>query len=131
MSLGPPNMSSTVQRFSTPGTRRRDAPWSTNADGFRVDGASTDTVGLGHIFPASGDLLQRFSLQDTAGLFEVHTELELRTADREAGTPADQWLAIVRGNLRTFDVVAAGPWLEGPSGANTWTVAALQEVHPS
>ena len=128
MPLGPPDLSQTVRRFSTPGTRRRFAPSTTNADGFRPRAGPVDTPSIGHLFPASGDLLQRFSLQDVAGLYEVHCEIELLAPDRASGTPADQWVASVRGVTRTFEVVAAGPWLEGPTGANTWTVAVLQEV---
>ena len=132
MGLGPPNLSSTVARFSFPGVRRRFDSQTVNGDGY-AEANFTDTPTQGHLFPASGELLQRFSLQDVAGLFEVHSRIELRTRDREAGTPPDQWVYQVRagGPVRTFEVVAAGPWLEGPSGANTWTVAALQEVFAS
>lgn len=128
MPLGPPDLSSTVRRFSTPGTRRRFDPSTTNADGYRAPGAATDTTGLGHTFPASGDTLTRFELQDTAGLYEVHTELELLTAKRSPSSAPDQWVVSIRGVVKTFQVVAAGPWLEGPAGANTWTVGVLQEV---
>ena len=128
MGLGPPNMASTVARFSTPGTRRRPGAWTTNSDGFRVAGADVDTASEGHLFPASGDILARFSLQDVAGLYELHTPLEMRAPNRDAGTPADQWIATVQGRERVLSVVAAGPWLEGPAGATTWNVAVLQEV---
>lgn len=131
MGLGPPNMSSTVARFSFPGTRRRPGTWTTNSDNFRVAGPDVDTVSEGHLFPASGDVLSRFSLQDVAGLYELHTPLEMRTANREAQQPADQWVYTVQGRERVLEVVAAGPWMEGPNGATTWNVAVLQEIKPS
>ena len=131
MPLGPPNMAVTVFRFSTPGTRRAFGAWVTNGDGFPVPGAPTDTPGFGHFFPAGGDQLARFSLQDVAGLYIVRTVLEMQTAQREDGLPADQWLVFVRGVVREFEAVAARPWVEGPPGATTWTEAVLQEVKPS
>jgi len=129
--LGPPNMTSVVLSYSIPGTRRRFGAFATNADGMRVRGAEVDTPGLGHLFPASGDILTRFGLQDVSGLFEVHTLLELRAAEPLAQVPSDWWIALVGARLVTFEVAAAGPWLEGPAGDNTWTVAVLQEVRPS
>jgi hypothetical protein len=128
MGLGPPNMSATVARFSFPGTRRRAGPWTTNADGLRTRGADVDTVSEGHLFPASGDILSRFALQDVAGLYELHTPLEMRAPEREGETPPDRWVAVVQGRQRVLEVVAAGPWMEGPTGATTWNVAVLQEV---
>jgi hypothetical protein len=90
-----------------------------------------DTAGIGHCFPAGGDQMARFELEDVAGLYVVRTTLDMATADPAANTPPDQWLVNVRGLQRTFEVQAARPWLEGSTGATTWTEALLQEVKPS
>jgi hypothetical protein len=126
--LGPPRLASTVTRFCFPGVRRRYTGLTTNGDGYQIKDGQTDLQTIGHVFPASGEILQRFSLQDVAGLFEVHTPTELKTADREAGTPADRWLVSIRGVQYEYEVQAAGPWLEGPAGLTEWTVAVLQQV---
>ena len=128
MPLGPPNMALTVFRFSTPGTRRSFGAWVTNGDGFPAPGSPTDTPGFGHFFPAGGDQMARFSLQDVAGLYVVRTILAMRTAERADGLPADHWLVNVRGVVREYEAVAARPWIEAPQGLNTWTEAILQEV---
>lgn len=128
MGIGPPDMTGVVASYSTPGTRRRFAVATTNADGYRVDGAVTDTVSQGHIFPANGDTATRFELQDIAGLYEVHAEIELLPAAKDGSREADRWIATVAGSTRVLEVVASAPWIERPAGTATWFAAVLQEV---
>lgn len=131
MGIGPPKLAPVVASYSTPGTRRRfTGPTTTNADGYRADGAATDTATQGHIFPATGDTATRFELQDIAGMYEVHAEIELLPAAKDGSREADRWLASVAGAVRTFEVVASAPWMDGPTGASSWYAAALQEVSP-
>jgi hypothetical protein len=125
-------MASVVLSYSTPGTRLRPGPVTTNADGMLVPGSETSTPSLGHTFPASGDLIRRFALQDVAGLYETHANIELRTAGPAgSGVLADRWQTTIRGQVRTFEVLRSAPWLEGPTGETTWHVAALQEIAPA
>jgi len=58
-----------------------------------------------------------------AGLFEVHTTLELSTADRATRTPPDQWVV---GGI-AYECQAVAPWLK-TVGARDFTVAVLQRV---
>ena len=131
MPLGPPNLGPVVYQFSTPGVRRRPGAVAVNADGFMVAAAPVDEPALGHTFPATGDTLRRFGLQDVDGLFEVHANIELLTANTQTGTQADRWLVTIAGQPRVFEVSKSAPWLSGPDGATTWWAAALQEVQPS
>ena len=128
MGIGPPNLGPVVDSYSTPGTLRRFGPFTTNADGFRIKGPAVDTPTQGHIFPATGDIIARFELQDVAGVYAVHTTAVLRSAQPLLQLPADHWLAVVEGQLRELEVLGVGPWIGGPLGAVNYWEAALQEV---
>lgn len=74
-------------------TRRRFAAGSRGTDGRYSAGATTDTTILGSVQPANGDDMATLPEGERAKKGRrIYTTSEVRVADVEAGTPADQLL---------------------------------------
>lgn len=115
MPLGPPNLASTVLRFSFPVTRRRYAASTTNADGIRVRGAAAETTIRAHLYGATHETLERLAEGHVgARVIEGDTVDDVRTVNEDAQLPAD----LVRHvDGRWYEVIELVEWRHGPAGA--------------
>lgn len=134
MALGPPQMASTVARFSVPVTRRRYEPSTTNADGLQASAGYTDTPIQAHVFPAKPKTLERMPEgHSSSNTIEGHAASdELRTILEGSEIPGDRYRAdvlIVDGEQ--FEIFEASRWREGPAGAAVWfAVVAVKVKRP-
>jgi hypothetical protein len=126
--LGPPNLASTVDRFSFPVTLRRYAATTTNADGLPVRGASADTTIRAHVWDAPAEVLELLPEGARDGrVIEGHTTVDVRTDDVNSGLPAD--LIVYDG--RSFRVLEVTRRSTGPTGAVTvWRFVASEVERP-
>lgn len=117
MPIGPPDLSSTVERFSFPITRRRYGSSTTNADGMRVRGAAVDTEILAHAWDAPADVLANMPEgQIGTRVIEGHTTSSLRIADEGNDVAAD---VLIIGGLQ-YEVIQVTDWRAGPAGATAY-----------
>jgi len=125
--LGPPNLASTVERFSMAGlVERTYGPDSTTAEGMIAAGAVVDTPLVAHIFPAPGDTVARLELQGGGAVVEVHVPERgrvraVRKGSQDRGTVI-VWLG------RTYEVQQLGEWYSGADGSTGYQQAWAQEV---
>lgn len=88
-------------------TRRRFAVGTRGADGRFTAGASTDSTIYATVQPPSGDVVATLSEGERSRRARrVITTSELRTADQEDGTPADQ--VLIGGAY--YEVRVVGNW---------------------
>lgn len=109
-------MAPTARRFATPVTHRRYGPPVPTAEGLENEPEPTDTPGLAHHWPASGETLERLPEgYETSDVREGTTALALRLEDTATGARADSLLV---GGVE-YTVIAVAPRHTGPSGVVT------------
>lgn len=125
MLIGPPNMSSTVERFSFAIEVVEYAGVPETDEGLIPGGAETVTPSLGHFFPVDGETIERLELQNPGAVFGLHVPTPALTAVTKGST---QRASVLRFGGKDYEVKSLQPWLEGPAGTETWQVAVVQEV---
>lgn len=125
MLIGPPDLSSTVERFSFP-IVVRDYAADTATDEFLIAaGSTTDNATIGHVFPAKGADIARLELQSPGAVVEVHTPYK----DMRVAVQGSQLRgSVVVWNGREYEVQALGDWWSGPDGQSGYQQAWAQEV---
>lgn len=124
MILGPPNLVSTVERFSMAMALRDYAPDSTTPDGMIAAGATVDTPIVGHYFPAKGDDVERLELQSPGSVYECHIPAAPVLIARKGSQQRGSVLVF---DGRTFEVVELGQWFHGV-GTTGYRQCFAQEV---
>lgn len=116
MSLGAPNMSSTIARYATPHTRRRYDTTTKNADGYFVANA-TDTSIRAYIHDADAKTVaaRPEGLEGTRTIMGYSND-EIRVGQDVGQVKADS--VIVDGE--EFRVYKATKWNSGPAAATVW-----------
>ena len=123
--LGPPDLSGTVDRFAWPVTRHRYAASTTNADGYRVPGATASASITAHVTMPSGQQIQRLPEGIEPGDARIaYTSADLRVADPVTGARGDE--IDVFGER--YQVAAIRPYRAGASGAASYIEATLVRV---
>lgn len=120
MALGPPNLSSTVQRFAVPVVRRRfPTPSVRNAEGYKKEPAFVDTPNRAHYFDAPAAIIERLGLgQERSRIVEAHSpDPDWRTATK-GGPKADRLVA----DGEQFELFHVQRWNEGPTGTRSWVL---------
>ena len=126
MMFGPPQMASTVARFSSTGIGLVDYGASVdNGEGLLAGDPQPPTPIVGHYFPAPGETITRLELESSANVLEVHTPEPSLTAQTKGSSQRGSVLVI---DSKTYAVVSLAPWFDGPAGDVSWQVAICQEV---
>lgn len=128
MILGPPDLTSVVQSYSSPMAIRDYAASATTADGMKAAGATADIETLGHFFPAKGDDIARLELQSPGSTYEVHIPFSAVLIVRKGSSQRGSLLVFDGG--RTFEVVGLGQWFHGV-GTTGYRQCWAQEVKRS
>ena len=127
MALGPPQLGSTVARFSFPVVRIRFAPDTVNADGLATRGAETRETIQAHVFPATRQTLATLPQgYEAARVVEGHSVDPWSAGDEDTQVPPDQM--IYRG--KRYRVITSGAWTDGPAGSDGYyqfTAAEMSE----
>lgn len=119
MPQGPPDLSSTAARFATPVVHRRYGVPTVTSERLLQDGAPTDTPGMAHHWPASGETLERLEEGTEAeNVREGTTSIALRGPEeaQALGTRAD---SILWGSDE-YQIVELSPRAVGTDGVVTW-----------
>lgn len=116
MSVGAPNMASTIARYATPHTRRRYDTTTKNADGYLASN-TTDTAIRAYIHDADAKTVA----ERPEGLIGTRTIMgysndEFRVGEEVGQVKADS--VIYDG--QEFRVYKATKWNSGSAAASTW-----------
>lgn len=126
MTLGPPDMSATVRRFSYPVTRWRypSAP-TVNAQGYAVQAYPTSSQITAHIHPAPGKVLQQLPEGHTGkAAVVIYTADEVQIGSEETQVRGD----LVEHDGRVWEVIQRGQWTGKSAGASTYLAFVAVEV---
>lgn len=125
MLIGPPEMGSTVARFSFPISVVDYAADTVTGENMIAAGAEILTQTFGHKFPLAGEEIDRLELQSPGAVFALHTPApDLVVAVKGS----KQRGSVLRFDGRDYEVKALKPWEGGPAGAAVWHEAIVQEV---
>lgn len=114
---GPPNLASTVARFSSQGTRRRYDPPTLTSEKLLADPEPTDTAASVHHFPATGETVAQLPEgTETTNVREGHTVSDFRGPDEDTGARADSFIDRAG---KEYQIVLVGPRAVGPLGEET------------
>lgn len=118
MSIGAPNLASTVARFASPHTRRRFSTPAKNADGYLVD-TYTDATISAYVHDAPADVVAA----RPEGLEGTRTIMGYTTGDVRLGSPDTQGRPDSIVYLgEEFRVYKLTKWGAGSTGAIAWQV---------
>jgi hypothetical protein len=125
VSIGPPNLASTVARFAFPVTRIRYDAAAEDDSGLVTRGDGTSSTIEAHVHDAPAKAIERLPEGHSSGrVVQGYTTDDVRTADSDTGTPADD--VVFEGT--TFEVALVTEWSSGPVGSRTWREFLAQEV---
>ena len=125
MALGPPNLASTVSRFSMPAVRRRYGPPTQTDEKLLADGVPTESPVQIHHWPASGETIEQLPEgTEKTNVREGTTTSDIRGPVELTGERAD---SIVIG-AKEYTVVSVGPRNTGSAGTLTAQSLVMTEV---
>lgn len=116
MSIGAPNLASTVARFASPHTRRRHSTPAKNADGYLAD-TYTDATIQAYVHDAPAEVVAA----RPEGLEGERTIVGYTTGDVRVGSADTQGRPdsiVYQGE--EFRVYKVTRWGSGPAGSITW-----------
>ena len=126
MSLGPPNLATTVASFAFPVTRRRYDPPAVLSSGLVQSTGYVDTTVQAHVHDATATVLERvFPGQEGTRAIQFYTSAtDIRTADESTNERADS--IVYRGV--EFEVVEVAEWDGGPFGDRSYLAGVARLV---
>lgn len=125
MTIGPPNMASTVERFAFPVDRYRYVEATTDSHGLSVTPAPDVETITAHLYPAPGEVVDRLPEgQRDRATIAGSVSGDVRAANYDAGVRGD----LLRYDGRLWEVVQVGPYSSGSLGARTWRTIVAQYI---
>ena len=123
--LGPPDMSSTVDRFGWTVTRYRIGASTTDANGYRTAGAEVSASITMHVTLPSGQQVTRLPEGIEPGDARIgYTSADLRVADPVTGARGDE----IEAFGERYSVARIEPYRSGAAGSASYIAATLVRV---